>query len=318
MKYIKDLSEGARISETYLCKDKQTRTTKAGKPFDTVTLMDKTGTIEGKIWEVGSPGIAAFESGDFIEVIGDVQSYNGTLQLIISRVIVMDESRINISEYMPHTTKDVEEMYSSLLSIINSIKAPYMTELLNSFFVDDADFIKKFKNHSAAKSVHHGFMGGLLEHTLGVAENCVFFANHYPFLDRDLLITAAILHDVGKIYELSEFPENDYTDAGNLMGHIVIGCQIVANRCGKIADFPKTKSMELQHCILAHHGELEYGSPKKPALAEAMALSFADNLDAKMETFLEATSDKVPGDISWLGFSRVLDTNIRKTSPKYE
>ena len=167
--------------------------------------------------------------------------------------------------------------------------------------------------HSAAKTVHHGFVGGLLEHTLSVTKLCDYYASYYPQLNRDLLITAAIFHDIGKIKELSTFPENDYTDAGQLLGHIMIGAEMVGITMRSIKGFPPTLATELKHCILAHHGELEYGSPKKPALLEALALNFADNTDAKMETMIEALNAGGEN-TGWLGFNRLLDTNIRKTT----
>ena len=168
--------------------------------------------------------------------------------------------------------------------------------------------------HSAAKSVHHGFVGGLLEHTLGVTKNCDYFAKMYPVLNRDLLLTAAIFHDIGKLKELSTFPENDYTDAGQLLGHIMIGAEWVGDAIKSIDGFPVVLANELKHCILAHHGELEFGSPKKPALVEALALSFADNIDAKMETFRELLVNVPENDTKWQGYNRFMETNFRRTS----
>ena len=173
--------------------------------------------------------------------------------------------------------------------------------------------MKRFCFHSAAKSVHHGFVGGLLEHTLSVMKLCDYYTEAYPMLKRDLLLTAALFHDIGKTKELSAFPENDYTDDGQLLGHIIIGTEMAAERIKEIPGFPEKTAVELKHCILAHHGELEYGSPKKPALLEALALSFADNTDAKMETMTEILKGAGENN-GWLGYSRLLETNVRKTS----
>ena len=178
-------------------------------------------------------------------------------------------------------------MYTKLLEYVEKVTEPHLKKLLQSFFVEDEEFVKDFKRHSAAKSVHHGFVGGLLEHTLSVTSLCITFANQYKLLNKDLLITAALCHDIGKLKELSDLPANDYTDDGNLLGHIVMGCEMVGARIAEIEDFPHALGSLLRHCILAHHGEYEYGSPKKPAIAEAIALHFADNLDAKMETMRE-------------------------------
>jgi 3'-5' exoribonuclease len=313
MKYIETLREGERINEVYLCKYKQAALTKAGKPYDNVILQDKTGTLDAKIWDPGSVGIDEFESLDYVAVTGDITSFQGNLQLSIKRVRKVAEGEYDPKDYLPTSDKDVEEMYEELMGYIRSIKNPYLSQLLHRFF-DNAEFAKRFKFHSAAKSVHHGFVGGLLEHTLSVTKNCDFFSQNYPYLNRDLLLTAAIFHDIGKLKELSTFPANDYTDAGQLLGHIMIGAEWIGEGIRSIDGFPQTLANELKHCILAHHGELEYGSPKKPALAEALALSFADNLDAKLETMHEAFARVPENSLEWQGFNRLLDSNIRRTS----
>lgn len=314
MKYIETLREGERINEIYLCKVKQSALTKAGKPYDSVILQDKTGTLDAKIWDPGSVGIDEFESLDYVAVTGDITSFQGKLQLSIKRVRKVQEGEYNPKDYLPVSDKNIDEMYAELCGLIKTVTNPYLSQLLKSFFMEDADFEKRFKFHSAAKSVHHGFVGGLLEHTLGVTKNCDYFAKAYPILNRDLLLAAAIFHDIGKLEELSVFPENDYTDEGNLLGHIMIGAEMVGERIRSIEGFPVRLGNELKHCILAHHGELEFGSPKKPAIVEALALSFADNMDAKMETIREIFAATPENNTDWLGYDRLLETNIRRTS----
>ncbi|MDY3274637.1 MAG: HD domain-containing protein [Agathobacter sp.] len=313
MKYIESLREGERINEVYLCKFKQAALTKAGKPYDNVILQDKTGTLDAKIWDPGSVGIDEFDAMDYVAVTGDITSFQGNLQLSIKRVRKVGEGEYDPKDYLPATDKNVDEMYEELMGFVNSVKNPYLSRLLHSFF-DDANFAKAFKFHSAAKSVHHGFVGGLLEHTVSVTRNCDYFAQNYPFLNRDMLLTAAMFHDIGKLKELSTFPENDYTDAGQLLGHIIIGTEWIGEKIREIDGFPEVLANELKHCILAHHGELEYGSPKKPALVEALALSFADNLDAKMETVRELLNNVPDNNLTWQGYNRLLESNIRKTS----
>ena len=313
MKIIETLREGERINEIYLCKFKQAALTKSGKPYDNVILQDKTGTLDAKIWDPGSVGIDEFDAMDYVAVTGDVTSFQGNLQLSIKRVRKVGEGEYEPENYLPVTDKDIDEMYKEMMGYINSIKNPYLSKLLHMFFDDEA-FAKAFKFHSAAKSVHHGFVGGLLEHTVSVTRNCNYFAENYPFLNRDLLLTAAMFHDIGKLKELSTFPENDYTDAGQLLGHIMIGAEWIGDKIREIDGFPVVLANELKHCILAHHGELEYGSPKKPALVEALALSFADNLDAKMETVREILAGVPENNLQWQGFNRLLDSNIRRTS----
>lgn len=313
MKYIETFREGVHVSDVYLCKNKQIAITKAGKEYGNLVLQDKSGTIDSKIWDLSSPGVGNFEVMDYVFVDADVTVFMGTNQLNIKRIRRADEGEYLPGDYLPVSSKDVGVMYQELLGIIRSMKTSHFRKLAESFFVDDPEFVKTFQFHSAAKSVHHGFVGGLLEHTLSVVKLCDYFAGFYPLINRDLLLTAAMFHDVGKTKELSTFPENDYTDDGQLLGHIIIGTQMVGERIHQIPGFPEKAATELKHCILSHHGELEYGSPKKPALLEALALSFADNTDAKMETMIEVL--RGAGDNQgWLGYHRLMETNIRKTS----
>ncbi|MDD7078867.1 MAG: HD domain-containing protein, partial [Lachnospiraceae bacterium] len=297
----------------YLCKYKQAATAKNGKMYENVILQDKTGTIDAKIWDPNSSGIEEFDAMDYVFVTGDVTCFQGTLQMSIKRARKADETEYVAADYLPVSEKDIDQMFEELMGYMQQVENPYLQKLIQMYFKDNEAFIEAFKKHSAAKTVHHSFVGGLLEHTLGVVKLCGFYVQQYPFLNKDLLFTAALFHDVGKLKEISNFPENDYTDDGQLLGHIVMGCELVGFGCRHIKNFPKKLISELQHCILAHHGELEYGSPKKPALAEAMALNYADNTDAKMETMREVL--KSAGDNhDWLGYNRLFETNLRKST----
>lgn len=312
MRYLETLREGERINDIYLCKQKTTAMTKTGKPYDSVIIQDKTGCMDAKIWDPNSLGIDEFDALDYIEVNGEITSFQGTLQVNVKRVRKVSEGEYDPKDYLPVSNKDIDMMYAQIMAYIDNFKNEYLKKLAKSFF-EDEDFAKRFKNHSAAKSVHHGFIGGLLEHTLSVANLCNYYASAYPILNKDLLIAAALFHDIGKIDELSTFPENDYTDDGQLLGHIVMGVEMIGAKIREIDGFPAKLASELKHCIVAHHGELEYGSPKKPALAEALALNLADNTDARMETVTEIFASA--GDNKdWLGYNRILESNIRKTS----
>ena len=316
MKYIDQFKPDDTIIGIYLCKTKNTAQTKGGKDYENVTLADKTGQISCKIWNPDSAGIGDFEPGDYVEIKGLVKLYNNAMQMSLDRVIKARSDSYDPADYVPVSDRNIDDMYSELMALIESVKSPYMRLLLESFFVEDADFIKSFKEHSAAKSIHHGFMGGLLQHTLNVATLCDFYCKRYPILNRDLLISAAIFHDIGKTQELSLFPRNDYTDEGQLLGHIVIGVEMIDEKLASIKGFPKKRAAELKHCILAHHGEYEYGSPKKPALIEALALNFADNTDAKIQSMSEILNDAAskqgePG--GWLGYNKLFESNIRAT-----
>ena len=312
MRYISELHEGDMVSEVFLCKTKTSGTSKFGKTYYSLSLQDKTGMIDGKVWELNN-AIGHFEAMDYIMVKGKVTNFQGNNQLNIEMIRKADEGEYQISDYMPSTKKDIDEMYDELLAMIQRVQNPYLKELAMKVFVEDKEFAKKFKIHSAAKSVHHGYIGGLLEHSVSVAKLCEHYAVLYPQLNRDLLVTTALFHDIGKAEELSAFPENDYTDEGQLVGHIVMGTIKLSKLMDEIQGFPAKLANEVKHCILSHHGELEFGSPKKPALAEALALSQADNLDAKMETFAEVIEKKQEGQ-EWSGFQRLFDTKIRESS----
>ena len=312
MKYIETFREGERVSGIYLCKTRQSALTKAGKSYENLMFQDKTGTVDAKIWDPNSNGIDDFESMEYVDIVADVTSFQGQIQLNVKRARKVREGEYNPADYLPVSKKDIEKMYQELLEYVNKVTNPYLSALLKDLFVNDQEFVRTFKFNSAAKTVHHGFVGGLLEHTLSVTKLCNYYIQAYPMLNKDLLYTAAMCHDIGKVYELSPFPANDYTDEGQLLGHIVIGTEMVGERIRKIPGFPQKLANELKHCILSHHGELEYGSPKKPALLEAVALNFADNTDAHMQTMIEAL--EAAGDKQgWLGYNRLFESNIRKT-----
>lgn len=311
MKYIKDFKEGDRVSDIYLCKHKQSAVTKNGKSYENVILQDKTGTIDAKIWEPNSAGIEEFDALDYIEVYGEVNNFLGTLQVNVKRVRACREEEYDPSDYLPISSKNIDEMYTELLQYVHSVGNVYLKKLLEAFFVEDAAFIKRFRQSSAAKTMHHGFVGGLLEHTLSVTKLCDYLCGAYPLLKRDLLLTAAMFHDIGKTKEISLFPENDYTDDGQLLGHIVMGSEMIGEKISGISGFPPVLASELKHCILTHHGEYEFGSPKKPALFEAVALNMADNTDAKLEMMNEIFGSAA--DNGWLGYNRVFESNLRAT-----
>lgn len=312
MYYLKDYREGQKLVGTYLCKTKQILKTKAGKTYYSLTLQDKTAVVDAKIWELNN-GIASFEAMDYIFCEGMVTTFQGNIQMNISRLRKSEEGEYDPADYIPTTDKDVEQMFGEILDYVHSVKNPYLNRLLTIFFVEDEAFVSEFKRHSAAKSIHHGYMGGLLEHTLSVTNMCRYFADTYPSIHRDLLITAALFHDMGKVEEIAGFPRNDYTDEGQLLGHIFIGAHKLTAAISTISGFPETLGHELVHCILAHHGKLEFGSPKVPALLEAMALYLADNADAKLQTLTELF--RQAGDNKgWLGFNRMFESNLRQTT----
>ena len=312
MRFIDSFRDGDRIAGIYLCKSHTGAVSKNGKPYDNVVLQDKTGTIDAKISDPSSSGIGEFAAMDYVDITGNVTTFQGNLQLNITRVRKASDTEYNPGDYLPVSEKDPDRMYEQLLEILHTVQNVWLRQLIAKYF-EDENFARTFKRHSAAKTVHHSFVGGLLEHTLSVVRMCDYFCGCYPYLKRDLLLTAAAFHDVGKLKEISPFPENDYTDDGQLLGHIIMGSELVGYGCRTIKGFPHRLASELQHCILAHHGELEYGSPKKPALPEALALNLADNADAKLETMKELVTSPSVGD-GWLGFNRLFESNVRRST----
>lgn len=312
MKLLKDLKEGSNVSDIYYVKQKNSAVTKNGKCYYNVIVQDKSGQMDAKVWDPNGPGIEDFDTGDYVDIVGDVVVFNGATQMRITRARIAHEGEYVTADYVPCSEYDVEAMYAEIIQMIERTKNEYLKSLLNKLFLEDEEFAAKIKFSSAAKSVHHGFVGGLVEHTLSVAKLCEFYAMQYKSLNRDLLVTAALIHDLGKVRELAPYPINDYSDDGNLLGHIVMGVELIGEKIKEIPGFPHVLESELKHCILSHHGEYEYGSPKKPAIIEAVALNFADNLDAKMETFKEAIASTES--LDWMGFNRMLDSNIRITN----
>ncbi|MCL2619130.1 MAG: HD domain-containing protein [Defluviitaleaceae bacterium] len=312
MKYIEDFKEDERIVEHYLCKAKQSLKSKSGKAYLSLKLADKTGTIDAKVWDMNND-IQAFEENDFIKIDGVVTSFQNDLQLKVIKIRRSQDGEYQPMDYIPCTDKDIPALYKQLTDIIATFTNPHLRELLEVLIVRDEYISETVKTHSAAKANHHSYMGGLLEHMLSVVGLCEFLVPRYKYVNRDILIAGAILHDIAKVYELSSFPSNDYTDDGQLLGHIVIGAELVTKAANTIPGFPPKLATLLKHCILSHHGEYEYGSPKLPQTMEAFILSTADNADAKIKMFEEALQSGNPQN-TWAGYSRIFQRNVRRTT----
>jgi len=311
MRYISDFRENDRVVDHYLCKQKQNLKTRSGKTYLSLRLQDKTGQIDAKVWEVNND-IQSFEEGDFIKIDGIVLTYQSDPQLKILKIRRSMEGEYDPADYIPCTDKDVGELYAQLTAYVKSLSNPFISKLVEEILFRNPDVAGAVKTHSAAKNMHHSYMGGLLEHTLSVTQICDFMSGRYENVNRDLLVATAILHDIGKVYELSGFPENDYTDDGQLLGHIVIGAQLITEAAAKIAGFPPELRSLMAHSILAHHGEYEFGSPKRPKTIEAFILHCADNMDAKVKMFEECLKGDASG--KWIGYNKVLAREIRKTT----
>jgi len=309
MRYLEDIRDGEALVGHYLCKQKQTLKSRSGKNYLSLKLQDKTAIIDAKVWELNHQ-IQNFEEGDFIKIDALVLTYQNELQLNVRKIRKSQEGEYNPMDYIPCTDKDISMLYEQFVGFIKTVSNSYIKTLLDNIFVKNQKLAENFRFHSAAKVMHHSYMGGLLEHSLSVTQICDFMAPRYKFVNRDVLIAGAMLHDIGKLWEISDFPENDYTDYGQLIGHIVIGVEFVESQASLIDNFPKEIKLLLKHCIIGHHGEFEYGSPSLPKTIEAFILHCADNADAKIKMFEEAIQkNNTQG--HWAGYQKSLARNVR-------
>jgi 3'-5' exoribonuclease len=312
MRYIEELKEDERIVEHYYCKQKHSLKSRAGKSYLSLKLQDKTGTIEAKVWELNKD-IQNFEENDYIKVDGTVLMYQNDLQLKVSKIRKCSSGEYEPSDYIRTTEKDVNYLINEIENYIDSLDNVFIKKLLQNIIINNEEINKAFITHSAAKTMHHGYMGGLIEHTLSLVQICDFMSGRYKNVNRDILIATAMLHDIGKIYELSAFPVNDYTDDGQLLGHIVMGTELITLEASKIEGFPHKLQSLIKHGVLSHHGEYEYGSPKKPKTIEALILHCADNMDSKINMFEEfLANNNTKG--HWAGYHKMLTRNMRDSN----
>jgi 3'-5' exoribonuclease len=304
---INTIQDGQQVEGIFLLKEMIRAETKAGKPFLTLKIMDKTGELTGRIWDDADRWEQECAPGQAVAISGRTQSYKGNLQLIISEVRRLGAGEVDLAQFIPSTSGNIEEMTTELEGMARSVADAAIRKLLLKFF-HDADFLEKFKRAPAAKSMHHAYLGGLLEHTLHVARLADKVAELYPSINRSLLMAGAILHDVGKVEELSVTASLfDYSDQGRLMGHMVIGVEMVQDKISRIKDFPADMAMKIKHLILSHHGRYEFGAPTLPMLHEAFVLNFLDDLDAKIN-YVERLSAQVPEDqYQWSEYQRNLE-----------
>ncbi len=302
--WVKDIKVDNPVSGLYVAKMKRLAMTKKGEPFLRMTLADRTGDIEARMWDRAEAFSSIFAEGDILDVEGHTSSFRDQVQVTLSSLRVSEES-VDPTLFLEATPRDVNKMMKALMRMAKEIKNPHLKKLIDRFLAD-RQFVALFKKAPAAKGFHHSYIGGLLEHTLSVCEMIHSVADHYPELDRDLLWTGGFLHDIGKTRELKFDVAIDYTDEGRLLGHLTLGVTMVDEMLSGMKDFPQDLSMLLKHLILSHHGEYEFGSPKRPKFLEAFALHLVDDLDAKIKglgRFME--KDQQGG--GWTDFNRLFD-----------
>jgi 3'-5' exoribonuclease len=297
------------VESLFLVKEKSSGITKTGNTYLKLKLADRSGEIEGRIWTSVENLAESFEKDDFVHVTGKAVSFQEHLQLNITHIDRKGEDEILFSDFFPMTEKNIDEMFQSLVEVSRQIKNPHLSQLLQLFWEDES-FVKLFKIAPASKWLHHNYLGGLLEHTLSLAHLVLKNASHYSGLNLDLLLTGSILHDIGKVDELSYHRSLDYSDEGRLLGHIILGIERVEDKIRQLPDFPKDLSMLLRHFLLSHHGQYMWGSPKRPMTLEAVMLHFLDDMDAKITGVQQFIKREVPEGSRWSAYHRTFEQNF--------
>lgn len=307
--WIKDITKEDTIKGSYIVKQKSLGTTRNGKPFISMILADRTGDLEAKVWDDAESYSALFHEGDILEVEGYAGLFRDQVQITVSGLKVL-EADVDPGVFLESTPCDISEMMTSLKEILRGMDNVHLRALVDRF-LGDPQFVGLFKKAPAAKNFHHSYLGGLLEHTLSVCQMATQVSSHYPLLDGDLLVTAGFLHDIGKTRELKFDLHIDYTDEGRLLGHVVLSAAMVDKKLGELKNFPKDLAVRLKHLILSHHGEYEFGSPKRPKFLEAFALHLIDDLDAKING-LNRFMERDHREGAWTDFNRLFDRYFLK------
>ncbi len=309
--YLKDIKQGDKVISSFLVTEKNMAFSQKGFPYLTVRLRDKTGEIESKVWDNAVEFDRRFKKGDLISIEGKAASYRNSVQISITDINKIPWEDVDPADYLPAAQGDVVVMFNEILTYVENIQTKPLQALLQAFFHDQKT-AELFQRAPAAKGFHHIYLGGLLEHTLSVVRLLEKVSDHYPDLNKDMLITGGILHDIGKIYEFSYNNIIDYSDEGRLIGHIVMGVEMINKKIAAIDDFPPQLALELRHIILSHHGEFEFGSPKRPKTLEALVVHYIDDLDAKFNAFKTFITDSTNPDSDWTTYNRFLERFLYK------
>jgi 3'-5' exoribonuclease len=305
------LQPDQNITSHFLVCEKEIRATREGKSYLRLELGDASGRVEARMWDGFDQAAATFQRDDFVKIQARVENYRNKIQLSIEKIRRAEETEVDPADFFAHTREDVEKLYARLLEIVASVGNPWLRELLDRV-VGDPEIIPRLKRAPAAKVMHHAYFGGLLEHVISLCELCKVVLSHYPEADADLLLTGAVLHDMGKLQELNYERSIGYTDEGQLLGHILIEYEEISRQMEAIEGFPHPLKVLVQHMLLAHHGQYEFGSPKLPMFREALMLHYLDDLDSKMAAVRSALdSDK--GEGNWTAYSGALERRILRT-----
>src|SRR4029079_18721400 len=315
-RYVNQFSHGDSIDETYLVADKQLRANRQGNLYLQLELRDKTGSVGARLWNATEELARSFEPGDYLRVRGKTQIFQGSLQIIVTHIDVLDRNRIEAEDFLPQSSQNVSRLMVRLREVLLAMNNPHLRALIECFLIDD-DFVRKFTSAPAGIKNHHAYQGGLLEHVVALLNVADRILNLYPDIDRDLLLTGIFLHDIGKTDELSYDRAFAYSDEGQLVGHLVMGVEMLRDKVEQTADltgepFPAELLLRLKHMIVSHHGAYEFGSPKLPMTLEAVALHYLDNLDAKLHAYSREIRDDPCRDSSWTPFQQNLGRRLFK------
>ena len=309
--YVNEVEPNQTITGVFLVSLKEVRQKKTGEPYLSLILTDRTGDLEAKMWDNAAEAMETFGKDQFIRVKGMIQVFQNRPQLSIHKLQLVEESEVDIADYLPASKRDRDQMFREVQGLIADFTNPHLKTLLESIFSDEKVALQ-YRTAPAAKTVHHAWVGGLIEHVLSLAQLAKFTGAHYPNIDMDLLMSGVLLHDIGKISELTYAKSLGYGDEGQLLGHIIIGLQMVDEKIRQIPDFPVKLRELLLHMILSHHGQMDFGSPKVPVFPEAMLLSLIDNMDSKMECVRGITERDRLLDGNWTSYSGPLERSLLK------
>ena len=309
--YVNQLEPSQVITTSFLVQSKEIREKKTGEPYLSLLLADKSGRIDAKMWDNVAEVLDAFDRDDFVKVKGLVQLHQNRPQLTVHKIRKMDDSEIDAGDYFPCSLRDPAEMWAELVAIVAAVRDSHIRALLESF-VNDPEVAVRYRRAPAAKTIHHAYLGGLLEHVLSLCNLSRSIAAHYPHIDLDLLIAGAVLHDIGKIHELTYERGFGYSVEGQLLGHIPMAFRMIGDKACKLPDFPERTRTLIEHIVLSHHGHLEFGSPKVPLFAEAMLFHYLDDMDSKMECMRSLVENDRQSDGSFTAYSTSLERSVLK------
>ena len=297
--------ENKTITSSFVVASKQVKAKKNGEPYLALVLADRTGQIEAKMWDNVDEFIDAFEQEDFLKIKGLINKYKNRFQLTIHKLRRMEEAEIDFTDYLPKTTKDIGELWRTLTEFVATFENPHLKALVE-LFMSDAELAERYRNAPAAKTLHHAYIGGLLDHVVSLFRSCDLICRNYPQVNRDLLLTGAFLHDIGKLQELTYNRAFSYTTRGQLLGHMIIELEMLQTKLAKLPDFPAELKTLLEHLIISHHGQYDFGSPKLPMFPEALMLHYLDDLDSKMEAMRAHFEREADLGGPWTGYNTSL------------